>query len=295
MCGTRTSIVCPAGGVALAPSPAASARPFSPRGEGVSISAVGAFDAVPVIGALRGAAAAASSVSTAVPALTLSPGLTSTACTVPAAGDGTSIVALSDSSVTNESSTATVSPGFTSTSITGMSWKSPMSGIVTWIALIFCLSFRCGSARGWRARRVAVACAALHAPRCGLRRIELVLRHRLRDGRRVGDAFIGERLQRRDGHVPAVDLEEMPQLLASVRPAVPVGAEHEVAARHVRTDLVGEGAHVVGGRNDGTGMLAQAIVDVRRSLRCGRIKHVEARRCLTVARKLGERRTAPQV
>jgi hypothetical protein len=31
-------------------------------------------------------------------------------CTVPAAGDGTSIVALSDSSVTSESSTLTVSP-----------------------------------------------------------------------------------------------------------------------------------------------------------------------------------------
>ena len=40
---------------------------------------------------------------------------------MPATGEGTSIVALSDSSVTSESSFFTVSPGFTSTSITGMS------------------------------------------------------------------------------------------------------------------------------------------------------------------------------
>ena len=43
-------------------------------------------------------------------------------------GDGTSIVALSDSSVTSASSALTVSPAFTSTSMTGMSLKSPMSG-----------------------------------------------------------------------------------------------------------------------------------------------------------------------
>ena len=38
---------------------------------------------------------------------------------MPAAGDGTSIVALSVSSVTSGSSAATVSPGLTSTSMTG--------------------------------------------------------------------------------------------------------------------------------------------------------------------------------
>ena len=55
---------------------------------------------------------------------------------MPAAGEGTSIVALSDSSVTSESSAATVSPGFTSTSMTGTSLKSPMSGTLTSIVLI---------------------------------------------------------------------------------------------------------------------------------------------------------------
>jgi hypothetical protein len=52
-----------------------------------------------------------------------------TSATVPACGDGTSIVALSDSSVTSGSSTATTLPGETWTSITGTSSKSPMSGM----------------------------------------------------------------------------------------------------------------------------------------------------------------------
>ena len=56
--------------------------------------------------------------------------------TVPAAGAGTSIVALSDSSVTSESSAFTASPGLTKTSITGTSLKSPMSGTLTSIVLM---------------------------------------------------------------------------------------------------------------------------------------------------------------
>jgi hypothetical protein len=69
-----------------------------------------------------------------MPSRTLSPILTRTSFTVPARGDGTSIVALSDSSVTSGSSTLTVSPGFTNTSITGTSLKSPMSGTLISVA-----------------------------------------------------------------------------------------------------------------------------------------------------------------
>jgi len=65
-----------------------------------------------------------------VPSLTLSPTLTLTDLIVPAAGDGTSIVALSDSRVRRESSAWTASPGLTMTSITGTSSKPPMSGIL---------------------------------------------------------------------------------------------------------------------------------------------------------------------
>src|SRR4029079_9050220 len=70
------------------------------------------------------------------PSLTLSPTLTLTLFTVPAEGDGTSIVALSDSSVTSASSFATVSPALTKISMTGTSLKSPMSGTLTSTALI---------------------------------------------------------------------------------------------------------------------------------------------------------------
>ena len=70
------------------------------------------------------------------PSLTLSPSLTRTSRTVPAAGAGTSIVALSDSSVTSESSAFTTSPGLTKISMTGMSLKSPMSGTLISMALI---------------------------------------------------------------------------------------------------------------------------------------------------------------
>ena len=85
----------------------------------------------PMAARVRGGRSAASSTTISVPSLTLSPSLTLTSFTVPAAGAGTSIVALSDSSVTSESSAATVSPGFTKTSMTGMSLKSPMSGTLT--------------------------------------------------------------------------------------------------------------------------------------------------------------------
>src|SRR5437879_5014649 len=80
--------------------------------------------------------AAPSSVRITLPSLTLSPNLTLSSLTVPAAGEGTSIVALSDSRVTSESSAFTVSPGLTKTSMTGTSLKSPMSGTLTSIVLM---------------------------------------------------------------------------------------------------------------------------------------------------------------
>src|SRR5208282_1158755 len=81
-------------------------------------------------------AAAASRVRIGLPSLTLSPILTLSSLTTPAAGAGTSMVALSDSSVTSESSAFTVSPGLTKTSMTGTSLKSPISGTLTSIVLI---------------------------------------------------------------------------------------------------------------------------------------------------------------
>jgi hypothetical protein len=66
-----------------------------------------------------------------LPSDTVSPTLTLSSLTTPAAGEGTSIVALSDSSVISGSSGCTWSPGEARTSMTGTSEKSPMSGTRT--------------------------------------------------------------------------------------------------------------------------------------------------------------------
>lgn len=65
------------------------------------------------------------------PSLTSSLTFTFTDSTVPATGEGTSIVALSLSSVIRDCSFSTLSPSPTSTSITGTFSKSPMSGTLT--------------------------------------------------------------------------------------------------------------------------------------------------------------------
>jgi hypothetical protein len=65
------------------------------------------------------------------PMLTVSPTLTFSSFSTPAADDGISIEALSDSTVISDWSAAIVSPGFTSSSMTATSLKSPMSGTLT--------------------------------------------------------------------------------------------------------------------------------------------------------------------
>jgi hypothetical protein len=62
---------------------------------------------------------------------TTSPTLTFISFSVPAADDGISIDALSDSTVISDCSALIASPGFTSTSMTDTSLKSPMSGTLT--------------------------------------------------------------------------------------------------------------------------------------------------------------------
>src|SRR5688500_17093709 len=144
MSGTRTSTLAPSGGVAVGPSPGVSARPASPRGARSASGGEGAAGAVAaLLGAGAGAAAAGcgfapsvlSRVRISEASFTLSQTLTLSIFTTPADGEGTSIVALSDSSVTSESSAFTLSPAFTSTSMTGTSSKSPMSGTLTSIVL----------------------------------------------------------------------------------------------------------------------------------------------------------------
>src|SRR4030095_7206134 len=215
------------------------------------------------------------------PSLTLSPSLTFTASTVPANGDGTSIVALSDSSVTSASSAFTVSPGFTRMSMTGMSLKSPMSGTLTSIVLIYEFS--------------SVGGCSSHRPRIGPLGVESVLLDRLRDDLRLQLAFVGERLQRGDGDVVAVDLEELAQLDAVVAAPEAVGAQRDVAPRNVTAHLVGVVAHVICRGNDRPGVPFERRFDVALPARLGWVQEVVPVGAHAVAAQLVEARRAPEI
>src|SRR5271169_6388490 len=123
----------------MSATPAYVAAAEAAGGAGAGLCAAGAAPAGgggAAAGRALATAAADSSVRMGLPSLTLSPTLTLSSLTVPAAGAGTSMVALSDSSVTSESSAFTAAPGLTNTSMTGTSLKSPMSGTLTSIVLM---------------------------------------------------------------------------------------------------------------------------------------------------------------
>src|SRR5260221_3254474 len=83
-----------------------------------------------------------------LPCETLSPVLTRNSFTLPEAGDGISIVALSDSTVISDCSGCTASPGLTSTSITSTFLKSPMSGTKTSLGVPMLAQFAIGCRAG---------------------------------------------------------------------------------------------------------------------------------------------------
>src|SRR5690606_24703684 len=127
-------------------------------GAGVATGAAGAAGAGAGLAAAAGAstadvaAPAASISSSTLPSPTVSPILTLLSLTTPAAGEGTSMVALSDSSVTSESSGLMVSPTLTRISMTGTSLKSPMSGTLTSVRAISVLLERNGVQHDGRTR-----------------------------------------------------------------------------------------------------------------------------------------------
>src|SRR6185503_2888694 len=96
------------------------------RGDGAAGGGGTGFAADSVFGASD-----PSSIRMGEPLDTLSPTLTFNSFTVPAPGDGISIVALSDSRVMRDCSLVTLSPGLTRTSMTSTLLKSPMSGTLT--------------------------------------------------------------------------------------------------------------------------------------------------------------------
>src|SRR5690606_18588303 len=181
-----------------------------------------------------------SSDSNGSPVETRSPTAILSSATRPTAGDGTSIVALSVSSVTRGSSGLTSSPGFTRTSTISTSEKSPRSGTTT----------------------STVGTPGSDRNRVRLLGIDAELLDGLPNGLHVEAALLGERVQRGDDDPTPVHLEEIPQCGAAVAAAEAVGAEHGVGARHPLADLVRDGLHVVGRRDERTLNAVEARRDV---------------------------------
>src|SRR5262245_3282907 len=137
----------------------------------------------------------------------------------------------------------------------------------------------------------------LDRERIRLRGIDAVLPDRRRDHRRLDRTVLGERLQRGDRHPVPVDLEEIAELLAGVRAAVAVGAEHAIAlaGRQERTDLIRERFHVVGRGDDRAVAAFEAALDVRLARLVLGVQQVPAVGVEAVAAQLREARAATDV
>src|SRR5437588_5076126 len=198
---TAAARAAPASG-ALARSGAAAGE--TPRGVGGGAAALREGGAVAggavaggtvASGAAAGAEPLARTVTMRSPVLTLPPLLVWSFSTTPTAVEGTSMVALSDSSVTSGESMTTVSPGFTRTSMTATSLKLPMSGTRT--------STRLRTAFMWPR-------GFSHLPWHRVRRIDAERLDRFLDRRPIDARLVGERLERCHRDVVAVDLEMPP-------------------------------------------------------------------------------------
>src|SRR5450830_1310275 len=124
---TSTSLKSPMSGTLTSTMPPAAAG--AAGGAGAAAAGAAAAGAGAAAGAAT--ASAASSNSTSEPSPTLSPTFTFNSLTTPAADEGISMLALSDSTVSRDWSTLMVSPGLTITSMTSTSLKSPISGTFT--------------------------------------------------------------------------------------------------------------------------------------------------------------------
>src|SRR5580658_1307780 len=239
----------------LSTAPAGGAAGEAARATGAAWAA-GADGAAGATGA-GGAAAACSGafaaapfarrVTTRSPVLTLPPLRVCTCSTTPAAVEGTSMVALSDSSVRSGVSSSTLSPGFTSTSMTATSLKLPISGTCTSVT----------------AAALTTNVAPSDLPGNWLVRIDAERLDRTADRGPVDPAVVGQRLERSHHDVAAIHLEKAAQRRARVRASIAVGAERHIASRHPLTDLVRHGAHVVSRRHDRSLATLQHLAHVR--------------------------------
>src|SRR5690606_23818301 len=212
------------------------------------------------------------------PCETLSPSLTFISFTVPAAGEGTSIVALSDSSSMSGSSSAMVSPALTMTEMIGTSVKSPMSGTFTSIVDITCSPS-----------------SLLRRARVHLARVDLVFPVGLPDHVGLDLALLEERIDRRRGDVVRIDLEMAPQPRAAVGATETIGAEHVKRLRHEAADLLDEVLHVVGRGDHRPVRLAEGAGDIGHLRLGNRVHPVLAHDILGLAGEFVEARRHPEI
>ncbi len=190
-------------------------------GAGAAVAGAGSVDR-----ATGAAAVEPFNVATMSPALTRAPFATWIFATVPAAEDGTSIVALSVSSVTSGDSSPTVSPSLTRTSMTSTSLKSPRSGTRTSSAAGAAAGafFEAGARRGLCGFLVGRLRGLDDGDRRALRDTVALLHRDLGDaagrgrrhvhGRLVGlerdeRRFDGDRIARLDQHLDDLDVAEI--------------------------------------------------------------------------------------
>src|SRR5574343_449266 len=243
-------------------------------------AATGAAAGVSVFGSFSGltvAFAPASTLINTAPSLTRELSWISTSLTVPATVEGTSMVALSDSSVAMASSTLMLSPTLTNRSMTGTSEKSPISGTLTSMIWLIVVSSR------------------LNRHRIRLGRIQVVLDQRCSNLLALDLAFVSQRLQGSQGDPVAIDLEVVAQLLAGVGTTETVGAQSDVGVLDERTDLLGEQLDVVGRGNHRAFGTGQLLLDVRQLRRFERMQQVPAGDVLAIAGQFVEARATPEV
>src|SRR5688572_10941465 len=109
----------------------------------------------------------------------------------------------------------------------------------------------------------ASAVAALVARGAGRHVGQPVAPGRLERDGPVHLAALGQRLQRAHRHRRTVDVEVAPRSRTGVGEAEPVGAERGEGARHPLADLVLDGPHVVGDRDDRPGATRELLGDPR--------------------------------
>src|ERR1700724_1355455 len=130
------------------------------------------------------------------------------------------------------------------TSMTLTSLKPPMSGTRTSMGV------------------VTAGSLSLDRQRIGFFRVDAEGLHGIGHRLFVDLTLVCERFERSHRHVVPVHFKEAPRLRRRVAAAIPIGAEHGVAAGYPLPNLIRDNFHVVGGGDEGTLAIRQGLLNV---------------------------------